>query len=306
MKRVLTIGAMLILIVVTLLNIDKISQKIVDFLDGNNKVIILASSEYKKDYNFLFVEESKDYVPYSYNDLLNIYFSFLNNGWDTFTFYCPNEYTNCLTDVKKISENNPLLTHINNYAHPYNSFDSLKTVFDESGEITLTVEKIYSNEDIKKINEKVDSILNELFKGEEDLDDVDKIMKVHDYIINNTRYDIERNETGTSQYRSNNAYGTLFEGYAICGGYADTMAIFLTKMGFKNFKIASTTHVWNAVFIDGKWLHLDLTWDDPVDDTGNDYLYHKYFLVSTETLKDEDGNYAEHNFDQSIYLEFKN
>ena len=149
-------------------------------------------------------------------------------------------------------------------------------------------------------------ILNELFKGEEDLDDVDKIMKVHDYIINNTRYDIERNETGTSQYRSNNAYGTLFEGYAICGGYADTMAIFLTKMGFKNFKIASTTHVWNAVFIDGKWLHLDLTWDDPVDDTGNDYLYHKYFLVSTETLKDEDGNYAEHNFDQSIYLEFKN
>ena len=59
--------------------------------------------------------------------------------------------------------------------------------------------------------------------------------------------------------------------------------------------------------IDNEWLHLDLTWDDPVSNDGKDYLYHKYFLVSTEEMMEADSGSVkveEHNFNKSIYQEF--
>ena len=153
------------------------------------------------------------------------------------------------------------------------------------------------------IDQKVNSVISENLRA--DMDDQTKILTIHDYIVNNAKYDVEKNQTGKSDYHSNIAYGPLIEGYAICGGYADAMAIFLTKLGFDNYKIASDTHVWNAVFVNDKWLHLDLTWDDPVSEQGVDYLYHKYFLVNNEELLKADGTLNNHIFKKSVYLEFK-
>ena len=94
------------------------------------------------------------------------------------------------------------------------------------------------------------------------------------------------------------------------------MAIFLTKLGVVNYKIATTAedlkdsetgHIWNAVYLDGQWLHMDLTWDDPVTNTGENLLHHKYFLVTTEEMKKADDgevNIEEHNFNKIYYPEF--
>lgn len=59
--------------------------------------------------------------------------------------------------------------------------------------------------------------------------------------------------------------------------------------------------------INGEWLHLDLTWDDPVSSDGKDYLYHKYFLIDTEELITADANITseDHVFDKTIYSELK-
>ena len=87
------------------------------------------------------------------------------------------------------------------------------------------------------------------------------------------------------------------------------------ELNLKNYKIAiapnntKTGHVWNAVYLDNNWLHLDLTWDDPISTDGKDYLYHKYFLVDNDGLADADQgevNIDSHNFKTSVYLEFKN
>ena len=147
------------------------------------------------------------------------------------------------------------------------------------------------------------------------MDTYTKILTIHDYIINNTKYDVERNNNGTSNYHSYLAYGPLLEGYATCNGYTDAMALFLEKLNIPNFKVAKTPdptndtegHVWNAVYLDNKWLHLDLTWDDPVSNDGQDYLQHKYFLITTEQLKSIDTNgevkVLEHEFAHNIYPE---
>ena len=71
-----------------------------------------------------------------------------------------------------------------------------------------------------------------------------------------------------------------------------------------NYKIASTNHVWNLVYIDNTWLHLDLTWDDPVSEDNEDILDDKYFLISTDKLLTLDKSDS-HHFNKNLYLETK-
>ena len=132
----------------------------------------------------------------------------------------------------------------------------------------------------------------------------DKLLAIHDYIINNTKYDTEKNNNGTSKYHSNTAIGVFMDGYATCNGYADAYALALDRLGIKNYKVSSNTHIWNAVYYDNEWLHIDLIWDDPVSTDGNNYLYHKYFLVNTEQMKKDDGTLQDHTFDDKAPQEF--
>lgn len=302
------------LILLVLVNSNKISNFLTKTISNNNHLTIEKGNEYTKDYDFLYVSNSENYIPYSYNDLIDILYSIINQGWEEFTFYCPNEYEECIKDISELSKDDLTLTHINNYVHPYNSFETLKTSITESGEINVKVNYLYTNEEINEINKYVDKVIEELYNTKND--DFENLKNIHDYIINNTKYDITRNDTGKSEYKSYNAYGPAVDGYATCNGYADIMAIILSKLNYENYKVATTSeeisyasngHIWNAVKINNEWLHLDLTWDDPVSADGKDYLYHKYFLVTTEEMLKADGGNVkieEHNFNKSFYKEF--
>ena len=295
--------------------LDDITTVILNTLSNKHFLVIKDGNEYKKDYDFKYVQNSSSMVPYSKADLQDLIFTIINNGWDQFTFYCPSEYTECVDDMSYITNDNILLAHINNYVHPYNSYDSLKTSINDSGEITVTVTKLYTEKQISEINTVVDKIISSNYDAS--ADEYTNLKKIHDYIINNTKYDVMRNNTGDSIYKSYMAYGPAVEGYATCNGYADLMAIILYKLGYENFKVATTEeelgdntngHIWNAVKIDTNWLHIDLTWDDPVSADGSNYLYHKYFLVTTgEMNKVDNGNVKleEHNFNKHIYQEFE-
>lgn len=302
------------ILILTIIFINPITNNISSLITNSPRLVIKPSNEYTKNKDYLYVQRTKDFIPYSYQDLLNIYYTVIDNGWDQFTFYCPKEYQNCLKDASNISGDELILTHLNNYVHPYNSFTNIKSSINDSGEINLEIYYLYTEDEIKAINEKTDLILKEIIK--EDMDDYDKIKTIHDYIVNNTKYDIERNESKDSIYNSYKAYGPLFEGYATCNGYTDLMAIYLTKLGFDNYKVATTPdqisykatgHIWNAVNYDNKWLHIDLTWDDPVSSDKKDYLFHTYFLVDTDSMHEADKGETvieEHNFNPLYYLEF--
>ena len=126
----------------------------------------------------------------------------------------------------------------------------------------------------------------------------------HDYIINYTKYDSDYMiDTNKNTYPTHpySAYGLLTEKKAICSGYSDIMAIYLNKIGLKNYKIASEEHVWNYVFVNNNWYHLDLTWDDPVNSNNTDILIHDFFLITTEEL--EHMGIEEHNYNKNLYLE---
>jgi len=301
MKKTFNIILSLLIIGLLIYYIDPITDMIANLLAGEKKVYIERENEYAKKDSFKYVSLTKDFVPYNYQDLLNIYYTVLNNGTENFTFYCPDEYTSCMDDVTNISQDEVILTHITNFVHPYNNFSNVKVKRDSSGEITINVTHLYNEEEIEKINQEVDKIMASTINTE--MKTQEKIKVFHDYVINNTKYD-SNYEKGGGYKESSKANGLLFNHYSVCGGYADVMAIFLSKLNVKNYKVASDTHVWNALYLsdEKKWVHLDLTWDDPVTVNSDvDTLLHKFYLIDTKSL--EEFKTDNHNFDKTIYQE---
>lgn len=264
------------------------------------------SNEYKLNYNNSFVKQTDNYKPQNKQDILNIIYSGLNNGWDEFSYFCTMEYEDCINDSKDITNNAITVSYMNNFIHPYNSFSNIKISINNLGKVTIKVNKLYTSDDIYTLNLKIDEIYNDIIT--KDMSDTDKIKAIHDYIINTTVYDSEKadnlnNENYVAKYKSQTAYGPLIEGFGICGGYSDAMALFLNKMGIPNYKISSDNHVWNLVYLDNNWLHLDLTWDDPVVNTKENLLLHNFFLITSDELAKK--NTGQHNYDKNVFVEAK-
>ena len=260
----------------------------------------LIDNDYKKNENYEYVKIDTDTTLNNKEEAKNMIYTFLDAGWQEYMVKCDPDYLDCTDDIKKIVQDNTYLTDLSNFVHPYNTFEKVNTTFTSTGKVTLKKENRYSEKQIKELNKKVDEIYKENYDPNKNVKENIKIF--HDYIINHTKYD-SNNTTGVSDINSSTAYGVLFDGVGICSGYTDAMQLFLEKMNVKNYRISSSTHVWNLVYIEGKWLHLDLTWDDPIMSDGTDTLSDEYFLIDTNTLlSKEDG---EHNFDKSVYIEAK-
>ena len=269
------------------------------FVKEEKEVTLTASNDYTRDYDFNYVKRTDDFTPSNYQDLLNIYYTVLNSGEEEFSFYCTDEYSECINDVDSLANNQKVLSTINNFVHPFNSFRHLETSYDDYGKVTLKIEHIYSNNDIKLIEAKVEEIEKEIWSSS--MSNEDKIKEAHNYIINNSKYDKDRSDNNIVKYKSDTAYGSLLEGYSLCGGYTDAMELFLEDMGIKSYKISSENHVWNAVYLNNAWYHLDLTWDDPITTDGSDILEYNFFLITTSELSELEGE--QHNYDKNVYSE---
>lgn len=81
---------------------------------------------------------------------------------------------------------------------------------------------------------------------------------------------------------AHNAYGAIVEGEAVCEGYAEAYQYLLQRAGLQSFIATGNgvntetgdkeNHAWNIVRVDGKYYHVDLTWDDQ-----GEYLFYAYF-----------------------------
>ena len=282
---------------------------IINFIMKNvidrNEITFGIRNKYYKDFDYGFVQNTSVLEPENKQDILNIIYTTLNRGLDSVTFYCPYSYESCIQDVNDIADNNLYLSSINNLVHPFNSYSNIYFTITDYRRIRIDILRVYSDSFISSVEYRVDSITNSIIKS--NMSVYDKIKAYHDYIVDNTVYDSSVSFDNNSEFinNSNNAYGLLNNKKAICSGYSDMMAIFLDKMGLNNYKISSDNHIWNLVYIDGSWKHIDVTWDDPVTNNGSNLLLHDFFLVSSAELAEKDNGLEKdnHSFDSSIYLE---
>lgn len=270
------------------------------------EVIEQKSNNYRKDANYSFVESTTDFYPDNEQDILNIMYTAINNGWKDFSFVCAMDYINCEKDMSTIAKDQEVLTNINNFVHPFNSFDRLHITINGLGRITIAVEPLYTEAMITDVNAWVDNVF--ATKINDTMSLRMKLLTIHNHIINNTVYDkvradaIESSEEIWNNY-SHIAYGITRDHKAVCGGYADLMSVFLVRLNVPNYKVSSDTHVWNLVNYSDKWWHLDLTWDDPYTGTNRNILLDDYFLITTKELLINDQ--IQHNFDPNVFKEAK-
>jgi hypothetical protein len=140
----------------------------------------------------------------------------------------------------------------------------------------------------KAIREKRDYIIHEII--DENMSQYEKIKAVHDYIIKNTKYDTRHFSSEKIPNESYTVYGVLFEGIAVCEGYAKTMKYLLDEVGIETKIVIGRgngeNHAWNIVNIDGDYYHIDATWDDPTTEDGTNILIYDYFnLMDSEIEK---------------------
>ncbi len=68
---------------------------------------------------------------------------------------------------------------------------------------------------------------------------------------------------------AHDATGVLLNGKGVCEAYASAYQLCLEILGVENYIMTSSdgAHVWNRVKLDGKWYHVDVTWNDTTDNT---------------------------------------
>lgn len=171
-----------------------------------------------------------------------------------------------------------LKTTYNVYISPASGKTYLSDDFGNLDQIKIAINQI---ENIKN------SIINSLTGT-----DYDKIMKIHDYLVDNIDYDSTYQATGTYS-----VYGALIGKKCVCEGYAKALKYLANQAGIKceimqgtgtNSSGQTESHAWNCVKIDGIWYEIDATWDDPII-VGNGYkanVYkYRYFLKGTASFE---------------------
>ena len=260
-------------------------------------------NDYYLEDNFEYVNNYTDTGIKNKKELIDFIYYAINSGSNYIERYIDKDYTSYSSDIASLTNNDGkefknIISILNNFVHPYNSSNNIKLTYGGNYKIGVTINRAYTDKEIEEINRIVDKVIHD--KITNSMPTREKIKTIHDYIIDNTEYDkLKYNNRNDNTYKSNTAYGVLIEGYGTCNGYADAMAIFLDKLNIINYKISNDEHIWNLVYLDGKWYHLDLTWDDPISETNVNR--DTYFLITTETL--EKINDGTHNFDKKINSE---
>ena len=142
------------------------------------------------------------------------------------------------------------------------------------------------------VSEKVADIIAQVIR--DGMSDYQKALALHDYLTENAQYDVSRSLSCTYD-----ADGVLLHGAGVCQSYAEAYALLLNKVGIPNTFEYGEDHIWNMVCLDGEWLHVDVTWDDPLSARQGSSMEgnacsgresHIYFGLNTESLESVEGH----------------
>ena len=110
------------------------------------------------------------------------------------------------------------------------------------------------------------------------MNDRQKILAVHDWMLENITYDYEEGHT------DNFVDGAIYAGKTKCNGYAMTFDGFMAALGidchYVNGSVNGNFHGWNVVYVEGQWMELDVTFDDCYYD-----LYKSCHTAWTDEIK---------------------
>ena len=149
-----------------------------------------------------------------------------------------------------------------------------------SAEVSIDLKYRESKAQTAYVERRVTEILDEIITPE--MNSHEKVEAIHDWIVLHLAYDVS--------LQKYTAYDGLATGSTVCQGYSLLAYKMLEQSGVKNRIVEGQAggqlHAWNLVLLDGKWYHLDTTWDDPTPDQPGKVSYNYYLLTDEEMGED--------------------
>ena len=181
--------------------------------------------------------------------------------------------------------NNPKYYYIGNrygYGYVCDCEGDSECECNKNGEMIVTaILPTYTETDKDVIEEmwaQIDKETNNiLLYVENDMTDFEKVMEVHDYMVLHYDYD------WTLQ---NHDITIMVTKTGVCESYALAFNYIMNIVGVESVMVTSAAmeHAWNLVQVNGKWYHVDVTWDDPKG-LPPDQISHEFELLSDERIQ---------------------
>ena len=165
-------------------------------------------------------------------------------------------------------------SQLGTYEIRVNAKDELGTVVPKV--MSLTVKK-------PKAEEITDAVLPSILN--DNMNDFEKVIAIHDWIVNNIEYDMEHYYDEIPPEWDSTAEGAYDHRKALCVGYAKLFRLLANTAGFEvkivtgtatNASGSTEAHEWNHIEVNGEWYNVDVTWDDPV----GSHMIYNYLLLS--------------------------
>ncbi|MCI8590623.1 MAG: hypothetical protein HFE77_07955 [Clostridiales bacterium] len=118
-------------------------------------------------------------------------------------------------------------------------------------------------------------------------EDFEKELLLHDYLVESCTY-LTGEPDNAEGYLYNTAYGAIVLKKAYCDGYALAFKLLMNQSGLFCSTVSgfanNLPHMWNMVYIDDHFYHVDVTWNDADMTYGKNMIFHGYFNLSKEAI----------------------
>ena len=144
--------------------------------------------------------------------------------------------------------------------------------YPDSTAVEFIPEYLFQKDKIREHRQAMQARVKKLARQAQGLDEKGKELFIHDFIVQNVRYDKLKKEY------SHEIIGALGNGVAVCEGMAKAVKILCDELGIwciialseaNHEKGIKYRHAWNVIKIGGQYYHLDATFDNTLskDDT---------------------------------------
>ena len=156
----------------------------------------------------------------------------------------------------------------------------------DSNNLEIIPEYLFEKSKVKDHQKAMKARVEKLVRPAIKLSEKEKEQYIHDFICQNVRYD------KLKKPYSHEIIGPLGQGVGVCEGIAKTVKILCDHLGIwcmiaiseaNPEKKIKYRHAWNIVRIDGKYYHLDATFDNSLG-KGTDGIRYDYFNLDDSRL----------------------
>jgi hypothetical protein len=182
--------------------------------------------------------------------------------------------------------------------HQTLSLTQKETVIDTIDQISITFE----NADRQNIETYAQEWSAQIIESQ---DVRQTVTQLHDLVVERTKYDrnflsIKNQNLDLPSYH---ALGVFRDGVAVCSGYSKAFQALMIETEIPSLLIESRVmdHSWNMVYVDGAWLNVDTTKDDPVGKI--DKILQDYLLMDAATLESKGYVYDNGNSKSMTFAE---